>query len=75
MLRKTCVVGFIASAWNIFIQPSSTMPLLPHYKLIGLGDMTISYRGRYESVYRERFGHIVYIEREKKKIYIYIALH
>ena len=34
--------------------------------------MTISYRGRYESVYRERFGHIVYTERGKKKIYIFV---
>ena len=41
---------------------------------LGLGDMTISYRGRYESVYRERFGHIVYTEREKNKIND-IALH
>jgi hypothetical protein len=32
--------------------------------IAGLGDMMISYRGRYESVYRERLGHIVYIERE-----------
>ena len=48
--------------------------------IAGLGDMMISYRGRYESVYRERLGHIVYIEREFFFFFLkikknYIALH
>ena len=91
LLRSFCVVVVVLLLWSFCVVVVAVLWLWSCYVVVvavllffrcwvGLGDMTISYRGRYESVYRERFGHIVYTEREKKRkrfffSFFYIALH